>query len=442
MRKYFIVLAVLLLAMLSGCSYSAGTGTPQATTNPGADEANPTIGTLPGETGTPAGATGKLTVMVKDPPPPDMAHIWVDVSGLEVHKAGGNWTTIAVDMEPFDLKSIIDIPAFLADNIVEAGIYTQIRLEVVSVNIEVGSQEPYEVHEARIPSGNIKLVGAFEVREGEETQVTIDFNGEKSVNVTGNGQYMFKPVVKLLVPESARPSGENDQNDGNDEGDEAVQSLSPVLGQSGDSVAEIGEDPQDPDATAAHLATSGEPGSEARIGIDLPEGTTLGDIESVSWWVWTAGGYPPHLDIIMDHDGDGEVDAEDVLTAEMAYNNFTGSELDSTPPLEPALGEWLQTFELSSGDGYGDINNDTMLWVAGMGAGNDDAPWGTLGQWKSDPGGITNPPENGDVLSGNITHDAEVVRMEIEVDNWVLQSEAYVKGIEIVLDGTLYIVEF
>jgi len=30
------------------------------------------------------------------------------------------------------------------------------------------------------------------------------------------------------------------------------------------------------------------------------------------------------------------------------------------------------------------------------------------------------------------------VRLEIEVDNWIAQTEAYVDDIEIVLDGTTY----
>jgi hypothetical protein len=363
-----------------------------------------------------------------------MAHIWVDVKNLEIHKAGGTWTTIAVDMEPFDLKGIVDLPAFLADEIVEPGIYTQIRLDIESVTIDVGTEEPYESHIAKVPSGKIKLVGSFQVVEGQETEITIDFNGEKSVNLTGNGQYIFKPVIKLLIPKSAKPgAGE-------------VETLSAVLGQSGSgAIAELSTDPADPGTEVVHLQTTGVVGSgnEARIVIDLPPGTTLDDIESISWLVWTASGYPPHVDIVMDHNGDGIVDDEDMLTAEMAYNNADGLELDSTPtPLAPTIGEWLLTFELNSGDGYGDINMDTMLWVTKMGAGNDDAPWGTLAQWKAGGIGVTNPPANGDILTGVITDGAEVFRLEIEIDNWVWQSEVYVKVIEIVLDGTAYIVEF
>jgi len=455
MKKTVALLSglILVLALVAGCAGQPGLSPAATSSNPDGTQTRPADTSLPVYTtgatspttapvdATATPGTGKLTVLVKDPPAPEVARIWVDVANLEVHKAGGTWQTIQLDMEPFDLKAIVDLPAFLADNIVEAGIYTQIRLDVASVIVETGTQEPYEIHQAEVPSGKIRLVGAFEVIEGGETQITIDFNGEKSLNVTGNDKYIFKPVVKLLIPDSAKPSGGDGDDD--DNGDEA-QTLAAVTTQSAEgAVAELSADPEGPGIPAVHLETTGEPGSgsEAGIVIELPEGTTLEDIESVSWWIWTSAGYPPHLDIVMDHDSDGEVDEEDMLTAEMAYNNFAGSELDSIPPLSPALDEWLQTFELTSGDGYGDINNGTMLWVTRLGAGNDDAPWGTLFQWKAGGAGVTNPPENGDTLTGSIAHDAEVLRLEIEIDNWVLQSEAYVKGIEIVLDGTLYLVE-
>ena len=50
-----------------------------------------------------------------------------------------------------------------------------------------------------------------------------------------------------------------------------------------------------------------------------------------------------------------------MLTAEMAYNNSTGLELDEG--LAPTLGQWLQTFELTSGDGYGVIGNVKLIPV-------------------------------------------------------------------------------
>jgi hypothetical protein len=167
---------------------------------------------LPPDSDLPHGM-GRLVVNVTDPPPPDLESVMVIVKNLEVHKAGGLWTVVAEDMEPFDLKLLEDRVDLLATAIVDAGIYTQIRLDVESVTIWVtGDETP---HEAKVPSGKIKLVGSFVVIEGEESEVTLDFIGAESVNITGDGKYIFKPVIKLIIPESAKPSEE-----GNDEATE------------------------------------------------------------------------------------------------------------------------------------------------------------------------------------------------------------------------------
>lgn len=159
---------------------------------------------------------GRLVVNVTDPPPPDMERVIVTVKNLEVHKAGGPWTVVAQDMEPFDLKLLEDREDLLTDAIVDEGIYTQIRLDIESVIIWVADDETQ--HEARVPSGKIKLVGSFNIIDGGETEITIDFIGAESVNVTGNGEYIFKPVIRLLIPESAKP--------GEEENSETTETLS------------------------------------------------------------------------------------------------------------------------------------------------------------------------------------------------------------------------
>jgi hypothetical protein len=191
MKNFVTFIMVLLLTsiLIMGCSPI--TSTP--TTSPSSD------------LGLPDGM-GMLVVNVTDPPPPDMDSVMVKVENLEIHKAGGTWTTVAEDMEPFDLKLLEDRVDLLATAIVDAGIYTQIRLNVESVTIWVEG----EAHIAKVPSGKIKLVGSFEVVGGEETEVTLDFIGAESVNLTGNGEYIFKPVIKLLIPESAKPGEEVD----------------------------------------------------------------------------------------------------------------------------------------------------------------------------------------------------------------------------------------
>jgi hypothetical protein len=124
-----------------------------------------------------------------------MDQIWVEIENLEVHRAGGAWVAVGVEAEPFDLKAIEGIEEFLASQVLEAGRYTQLRLDVKQVTVVVGEEE----HDATVPSGKIRLVGTFEVKAGSTTTIVLDFDGKKSVLVTGGGKYTFKPVIKLMV---------------------------------------------------------------------------------------------------------------------------------------------------------------------------------------------------------------------------------------------------
>ncbi len=192
-----ILIAVIGFFVMRPVLFPAETGpSPGPTTSapaPGPTTSTPT----PVPTTTPSlnSGVGMIKVYITDPPPPKMDEIWVDIKNLDVHKYGGGWTTIAENPGAFNLKAIEGIQQYLADQIVEAGKYTQIRLGVNSVRIVVGEDEHY----AKVPSENIKLVGNFEVIDNNTTEITLDFNGEKSVLITGKGEYIFKPVIKLLL---------------------------------------------------------------------------------------------------------------------------------------------------------------------------------------------------------------------------------------------------
>ena len=368
-----------------------------------------------------------IEVYVTDPPPPDMEKILVDIKNLEVHKTGGNWTSIAVDTEPFDLKEIEGIQDFLASQIVETGKYTQIRFEVNSVTIVAEGDN----HTAKVPSDKIKLVGNFNVTDNNTTEITLDFNGEKSVLVTGKGDYIFKPVIKLLVSDKGKPIKpvEPDELEASwDASDNAIAELSDEQAYSGNE--------------SVHLWTEGieGAGNEARIIIPMPKKTELGDIESISWWVYAVSGYPPHIDITLDCNEDTVVDNEDMLTAEMNLNCVGAPKSIATLAGEISYNStWLQTFELTAGDGFSAITDNTTFWVTKMGSGDLNAPSGTLGEWKS--GIVASDPES-EMTTPVISENTTVVQLEIEVDNWVSQTDAYVDDIEIIIDGVTYTISF
>ena len=209
MKRGFTLLTVLALAatLVTGCTVSE---TPDLGSTPDNSISEQTAVSDTQEPTSEATSTpdlpsgmGMLKVFVTDPPPPKMDAIWVNITSLEVHKTGGNWTTVVQNPSKFNLKAIEDRQQYLASKIVTPGKYTQIRLEVDQVRIVVGEDEYF----ARVPSGKIKLVGTFEVVENNTTEITLDFNGERSVHVTGKGDYIFKPVIKLLAerPRSEGP---------------------------------------------------------------------------------------------------------------------------------------------------------------------------------------------------------------------------------------------
>lgn len=175
------------------------------------------------------------------------------------------------------------------------------------------------------------------------------------------------------------------------------------------------------------LSATGAAGNEDQIVVDVPAGTTLGDIDKISWSEYLLEGYPPHVDIKLQTTDP----LQSMLTAEMAYNNAAGIELDEG--LTPTVETWLKTFELTAADGYGRVDGGTMLWVTKMGAGNDDAPWGTLADWKA--GTVVNDPGN-DLPGGTeISASTPVLYLEIEVDNWVVDTRVLVDGIKVVIKG-------
>jgi len=171
----------------------------------------------------PAGM-GTIEIRVTDPPPPGVETANVTLTKIEVHKAvaeqemeqeqsasnnqtqeleqqqtqqgEGEWITIIDYEATFNLFEIIEKAAILGSENVTAGKYTQIRMDVIKVEGLTSDSTPYI---ATVPSGTLKIVRPFEVKDGFTTILTLDFDGDKSLIMTGKGKFLFKPVVRLQV---------------------------------------------------------------------------------------------------------------------------------------------------------------------------------------------------------------------------------------------------
>ena len=222
MKKYFVILLVLSLAIyISGC-----------------------ISILPTQEEEPiTQGKGRLKIYLTDSSEKYKANdsetyiaVNITISKIQVHLAGeegeaeGEWIEWELNEnegKTFDLMVLKEegLSALLSEVELELGKYTQIRLfvseanvwiEVVSEESEknivsdsdeekdiiVDSSESYEEYNLEIPSNlqtGLKLVHNFEIIEGETTELTIDFDAEKSIDKTGNGSYKLKPVIKILT---------------------------------------------------------------------------------------------------------------------------------------------------------------------------------------------------------------------------------------------------
>ena len=221
MKSSVILTVMLILALLlTSCGVTFGT------TN---------TSTLSGSS---AAGKGYVNILVTDAPPEnEVTSIMVTVSSISVHMAGtetttvpmgattttttsststattststigttpptssdegGKWISIPVSgPNPFDLLKLQGIDELLGTAQLQAGRYTQIRLVLTKVEVALGGGA---LQEATVPSGELKFVRPFDVITGGTTDIELDFDAQKSVNVTGSGKVTVKPVVKLTI---------------------------------------------------------------------------------------------------------------------------------------------------------------------------------------------------------------------------------------------------
>lgn len=189
---------------------------------------------------------GSASIYVKDAPTDEFDEIHVLFSAVEVHYAGngsdeddgnetdamdgnetdeddGEWRTIVESESGIDvdlLNASGTRSAFLGEADLEAGTYTQIRVHVIEAyGIEDGERSDFFV-----PSGTLKLVRSFEVQADQETKITLDFDLDRSLKQTGNGQWILTPVVGMTYVEVVEDdeSGEDVHQEGDIQEDAAV----------------------------------------------------------------------------------------------------------------------------------------------------------------------------------------------------------------------------
>ena len=138
-----------------------------------------------------------------------ISHVWVTIDEMSIQSPTKGWITLSSQPKTIDLLELKadGRQVVLADVPVEAGTYNQLRLHIskVSVTDENGSSE------ARLPSGELKIVGGFTVDANQTSVALFDFIADESLHVTGNGKYVMAPVVIVSTTENAEVRTENNE---------------------------------------------------------------------------------------------------------------------------------------------------------------------------------------------------------------------------------------
>lgn len=191
MNKTIIGIIIAVVVVIGGIYLF--TQTPQTNTN-----TTNTQGSTGNTNTTPAtNATGKVVFAISDVAVnmSTISEINMTISSIDIYNQTNGWITVSGTPQTYNL---LDLNAknqskVFTDFQAPVGTYDMIRL---SVNKIVVVTKAGITQEAKLPSGELKISTTLVVKDGATSSVNFDFLADKSLHMTGNGGYIFAPVVK------------------------------------------------------------------------------------------------------------------------------------------------------------------------------------------------------------------------------------------------------
>lgn len=176
MKKIICLISLLFIILYAGCSNNS--------------------------TGPSSAANAHLKISMVDSPA-DFDSVNIVVTSVEVHMAGdssSNWMVVNSVPHTYNLLDLRNgASVVIGDTFLTAGHYTQIRLIIGEGSNVVVDGISYPL---TIPSGmqtGIKLNHEFDLTAGNLYELILDFDANRSIHVTGNGQYMMNPVIRVTA---------------------------------------------------------------------------------------------------------------------------------------------------------------------------------------------------------------------------------------------------
>ena len=131
----------------------------------------------------------------------EVTSIKITVNSIKVLNESESWITVSNEQQTYDLLKLKSsgTQVLLAEYNLTPGTYNQIRLSISQIVVTDASGD----HMAKLPSGELKIVGKLVINENSTSTVKFDFIVDESLHLTGNGTYIFAPVVKLETRQRA-----------------------------------------------------------------------------------------------------------------------------------------------------------------------------------------------------------------------------------------------
>ena len=142
---------------------------------------------------------GSVRIYMKDAPLDleQVEHIYITFSSITAHRTGQGWETVFEGEKTVDLKALMEGEALIADVELEAGDYTQLRLQISEASLVLNG----ESHQLEIPSGEVKIPCLFTVDESSTVTIVLDFSAKDSIRVVeadNSNRYILRPVIKVV----------------------------------------------------------------------------------------------------------------------------------------------------------------------------------------------------------------------------------------------------
>lgn len=142
--------------------------------------------------------TPVLRMLLTDAPLDGVDQVNVTFDRVEVQHSMAGWTTVTSSVQTFDLLALQNgVTADLGLTSLSTGTYSQIRMHLTDAWLVI-DEEPVDLF---VPSGEqsgLKIPHDFTIEPGSQTDIVIDFDAGESVHQRGNGEWIMRPVLKVV----------------------------------------------------------------------------------------------------------------------------------------------------------------------------------------------------------------------------------------------------